>query len=530
VKVESYDVVQVGYGPVGQTMAALLGQQGHRVAVFERHRSLSGLPRAGHVDHEIMRIFQSIDVADRIESRAWPMTGYDILDAQGEILQALDWNHAGVSGWHSDYLFYQPDVEEALDARVRSHASVAVHMGTQVTAVMQRDDEVGLIVEDRDSGVPRSVTASFVIGADGANSVVREASGIDWEDLGFNADWLVIDVRPHDTAMQIDMPAAGQICDPARPVSLFRWLGREHCRWEFMLLPGEDPAQIATAESVWRLLAPWGLTPDNTDLVRHAVYTFRSRLAKEYVKGRTVLVGDAAHLMPPFMGQGMCSGIRDAKTLAWRLDLILRGRAGIGLLDGYASERRPHAEALIRASIGLGQVVCTLDPEVAAQRDAMFRADEAPPPEPFPGLVAGALHRDERGELKPPAGALTPQGVVRIGADAGRFDDIVGSGWRVIINDQHAISSLGDRHRTVLAALAAVVVQVGDVPGDGVAVDVDGTYRRWLGALDATAVVVRPDFYAFGAAATPHELATLIDDLGTQLEMTSSHDLAPSAT
>src|SRR5262249_51540279 len=151
----------------------------------------------------------------------------------------------------------------------------------------------------------------------------------------------VMDVRPHDPAMEIDMPAAGQICDPARPISLFRWLGLEHCRWEFMLLPGETHEQMENEEACWRLLARWGLARGNADLIRHAVYTFRSLLADTFQRGRTFLVGDAAHLMPPFQGQGMCSGIRDAKTLSWKLDLVLRGAADPALPETYTPERKP---------------------------------------------------------------------------------------------------------------------------------------------------------------------------------------------
>lgn len=509
-----YDVVQVGYGPVGQTAAALLGQAGHRVGVFERHRSLYGLPRAGHVDHEVMRIFQSLGAADEIAERAWPMTGYDLFDADRRLLQAIDWNHDGISGWHSDFLFYQPDLETALDRRVRSHESVDVELGAQVSGIREFADHVEVTVEPRDGSGSRTITTRFVIGADGASSTVRELVGIDREDFGFSADWLVLDVRPHDREMRIDMPPAGQICDPARPISLFRWLGREHCRWEFMLLPGERPDELNTPETVWRLLSPWGLTPDNTDLIRHAVYTFRSLLAERFHTNRVVLVGDAAHLMPPFMGQGMCSGIRDAKTLAWRLDLLLNGLTDAALLESYTAERRPHAEALIRASMALGYVVCTLDPDVAEQRDAMFRSGQAPPPEPFPGLTSGVLHTAVDGALMGPAGSLSPQGRVRVDGREGRFDDVVGRGWVIISRDAVA---LDEPAHALLCALDGQIAVLGTEPGQ--VVDLDGVYTDWLDEIGADAVVIRPDFHVFGSASDGSDVPPLLAELGRQLQL-----------
>lgn len=438
---ELYDVVQVGYGPVGQTMAALLGRQGHSVAVFERWPDLYALSRAGHCDHEIMRILQSVGGAAEVEAKAWPMTGYEWFNAEGEVLLRLDWDRDGPSGWHSDYLFYQPDLEEVLDRIVRTQPTVEVSRGWEAVSFVQHDGYVELTVREcgtgqsgprQPSGTTRTVRARYVIGADGANSFVRRASGIGWEDLGFEAEWLVVDVRPHDPGMQIDMPDAGQICDPARPTSLFRWLGRRHCRWEFMLLPGEIREEMESPEASWRMLARWGLTPDNADLVRNRVYRFRSLLAEEWRTSRAILVGDAAHLMPPFMGQGMCSGLRDAKNLAWKLDLVLRGKADPALLDTYEPERKPHVRTVIEMSVELGKVICVSDPEMAAARDEAFFSGRVPPPPPFPGLVGGALHRDAYGTPVPPAGRLGVQGRVTYRGRTGLFDDVVGQGWAVI--------------------------------------------------------------------------------------------------
>lgn len=525
---ETFDVVTVGYGPVGQMLTALLGRAGYRVAVFEQHASLYPLSRAGHLDHEIMRILQSLGVAEEFEERAWAMTGYDLLDADRHLLQRIPWNREGPSGWHSDYLFYTPNLQDTLDRVAREQPTVEVNHGWKAVELTQHADHADLTVQkahfEKESGwvfedETRTVRARYIVGTDGANSFIRSSCGIDWEDLGFEAEWLVIDVRPNDPTMEIDMPDAAQICDPARPISLFRWLGLEHCRWEFMLMPGETREQMRNAETCWRLLEPWGLNPDNASLTRHAVYQFRSRLAEDFRRGRVLLAGDAAHLMPPFQGQGMSSGIRDVKTLAWKLDLVLRGLASDALLDSYTQERQPHAEAVIRMSMALGDVVCTTDPEVAAARDEAFRTGSAPPPPSMPGIVDGILHRGPDGTPLLSAGQLSVQGRVQLDGKAGRFDDVIGQGWVLLTRGGDPSSVLTDEHKSLVEKLGMHVVHLA-TPGStdaGPVIDLTGNIAVWLGALEAAAVIVRPDYYLFGAVASMDELPEMVEDLARQI-------------
>jgi len=496
------DVIVVGYGPVGQSLAALLGRAGHSVIVCERRTGRYETPRAGHFDHEIMRLFQSLGVADEVAEVADPARVYEFLDPDGAVVSRLPRAWDAPSGWEASYHFYQPELEDVLDAAVRRVGGVDLRFGANVSGVRQEADHVVVTLEDGSA-----LTARYVIGADGANSIVRTLSRIGAEDLGFQADWIVVDVKPRPGAPALAIPDTGQVLNPARPSHMGRVSSRYY-RWEFMLVEGDDPAEIVRPERVWELLAPW-ISPEEGELVRQTVYTFRSVVADSFRSGRVLLAGDAAHLMPPFLGQGMCSGIRDAATLAWTLDLVLSGRAGSDVLDLYTASRKPHVLSYIQESVRIGTVVCETDPVRAARRREELRSSTELPPPFEPAVGAGFRAGD------PLAGGLGVQPVLRTAdGSVARADDIVGSGFAL-----YSLVDLDDAAAAAADQLAATVgLRVVVLGRDGL-VEEGSALQDWLATAGVVAVLIRPDFYVYGSAAQPEQIGGLLRSLQDALAL-----------
>ncbi|HTF35827.1 MAG TPA: bifunctional 3-(3-hydroxy-phenyl)propionate/3-hydroxycinnamic acid hydroxylase [Myxococcota bacterium] len=507
---ERYDVAIVGYGPVGQTLAILLGERGANVGVFEKQAAPYPMPRAVHFDHEIGRILQAAGIADDLVGRTEPAPIYEWRNAAGETLLRFGRDTGtSLSGWPESNMFAQPELEALLDARARSLSSVTVVRGCEVVAVRPGSEEVELGVVGP-HGQERPVRARYVAGCDGANSFVRSHLGARVTDLGFFFDWLIVDIIPHEK--RVWEPLNWQLCDPARPTTLVSG-GPGRRRWEFMRLPGESIEELNSEKTAWRLLEPWGVTASTATLERHALYRFQARWVDTWRKGRLLLAGDAAHQMPPFAGQGLCSGIRDAANLAWKLDLVLAGKAGEALLDTYPSERIPQVRAVIEFSMALGKVICVPDPDDAAARDArMIAAAKSvglSPPLPPPALGPGLfVPRD------PLAGQLFLQDRVRHGARTGLFDDVVGRGWTLLSPHCDPATQLAPELAAFFASLGGISAWVGN---DGPVVDVNGSYARWFSRAGVAVVLQRPDFYVFGTGPLEDGARRLVSTLRERL-------------
>jgi 2-polyprenyl-6-methoxyphenol hydroxylase-like FAD-dependent oxidoreductase len=419
-------------------------------------------------------------------------------------------------------MFSQPQLEEILDRTAKAVPSVDVHQGWEVAELSDTGADVRLSVRRGDGeegrwsarGPERELRARYAIGCDGANSLVRARMGTGVEDLGFAFDWLIADTIPRDADLLAGVNL--QRCDPARPTTLVSG-GPGRRRWEWMLLPGEKAERVEDPAFVWRLLADSGVGPADVALERHTVYTFRARWVERWRVGRLLLAGDAAHLMPPFAGQGMCSGVRDAVTLAWHLDLVLRGRAAPDTLDTYTSERRGHLQSAIAVSVQLGEVICIADEAEAAARDeAMLAAAaeagasaiELPPANLGPGIHEGP---PAAGDPANAGGTLFPQARVCTARGDCLLEDTIDPGFVLYALDVSPATLLDAGGAAFLRELGASLVEIDEE------LDRDGTYRAWFDAHGCTVALVRPDFYVFGTAVSAEHTPALIDRLRTAL-------------
>ncbi|MHB9834708.1 bifunctional 3-(3-hydroxy-phenyl)propionate/3-hydroxycinnamic acid hydroxylase MhpA [Paraburkholderia terrae] len=531
------DVAIVGYGPVGQSLSILLGERGYNVAVFDRWPSLYPLPRAVFHDHEIRRVFHAMDIGEDVERISQPSAKYQWFNADWKTLVEIDWSAESISDGPVGYLFNQPSLEALLDKKAKSLPNVSVQQGWEATQLQQLPDCCELTLRRGamnganwdPTGETQTVRARYVVGADGANSFVRKSQNIEFDDLGFQEDWLVIDLKPND-GVTLDVPDIGQWCNPARPTTMVPG-GPGYRRWEFMRLPHETIEDLQKPEKVWELLSPW-VTPKNATLVRYAVYKFRSLIARNWHTGHVVLAGDAAHQMPPFMGQGMCSGIRDAWNLAWRFDLILKGISSNRVLEGYTPERRPQVRAVIDASIAMGQVVCISDKDEAARRDEAYLSGQVPPLPPFPGLTDGLICKDPEFACESVAGLLSVHGQVNNLGEASRYDDAVPNGFHVIALDAHPNPYLDAKGKAALAAIGGrsigITTDSDKAVKDRVLYDVSGKYKQFFDEHGVKAIVVRPDYYVFGGVKTLEQLPALLSDLVSRLSIDEHAEAAVS--
>jgi resorcinol 4-hydroxylase (NADPH) len=490
-----FDVVINGCGPTGLISALLLARAGHSVAILDRYDEIYPLPRAIGYDHEVARILNLLKLSEAMEPLTAKPDIYQWRNAQNELLFELSWGvGTSLSGFRNSYIFSQPDMERVLNIAAQANPLIDVLRGVDIQSVEQETETVSLTGQRR-NGEYVAVTGKWLIGADGANSTVRQCLGLELENLGFQADWLVVDVLPQPgQKLPFEDGLMLQVCDPARPTTVVSG-GPGRRRWEFMALADETLADLNSPDCAWKLLEPWGLTPENAVLERHAIYTFKGAVAPRWRRGRGFIAGDAAHLTPPFAGQGLCAGFRDAAAIAWRLDLALKGKASEALLDSYESERREHARTWVMNAIELGKVICVLDPSIAAHRDADMiaaRRNDVPPPASLalPSLGAGLFLPDLHG------GKLAIGGIVSKNGSEGHIDDLLPTGFVLLGRNGTTISDLSDASRRDFESIGGVCVALGP---DGDAVDCQETYLPWFDEIDADVALIRPDFYLFGA-------------------------------
>lgn len=505
----SCDVAIVGFGPAGVVAAALLGQAGVKVYACDRLEGVYQIPRAISLDHEIMRVFQQLGVVDAVQPFCEPFTPSEYFGVDGQLIRRMTMVEPPYPQGHTPSLvFTQPKVEQVLRDRVAQMPNVTVELGVEMRRIEPDAQGVTLAIE-ASGGATHRVRARYAIACDGGASGVRTQLGMTLDDLDFDEPWLVVDVLVNERGLARLPKVSVQYCEPERPCTLV--IGpKNHRRWEISLKPGEDPAQVATDEATWQLLSRW-LTPEDGTLWRQASYRFHALVASQWRKGRVFLAGDAAHMQPPFLGQGMCQGVRDVTNLSWKLASVLKGEvqgaAAEALLDSYGTERKAHVRELTSRIKQVGAVICERDPAKARERDARLLAEaggtvrDMPRQDILPRLDGGLLSATDH----PARGSLFPQPLLRMGAQLRRMDEALGNGWRLVLaNGLEAppVQALPNGRALVLGT-------------DGE--DVEGVARAWFQRHGVAAALVRPDNYVYGTAGDATGAAALVAEAARAL-------------
>ena len=494
-----FDVAIVGFGPSGAVAAGLLGGMGLRTFVCDRSREIYDKPRAFALDHEIMRVFQQLGIAEQVLEFTEPFTPSEFYGVEGQLIKRFTTVEPPYPlGFNPSLVFSQPEVERILREHVAGLATVDVELGMTLVGMEQDAGSVRLQLQDEE-GAQREVRARYAIGCDGASSTLRALAGIGLDDLGFDQPWLVVDVLANERGLAKLPKVSLQVCEPQRPTTYL--VGpKNHRRWEISLNDGEDPQQVATPEGTWKLLSRW-ITPDDAVLWRQASYRFHALVADRWCVGRVFVAGDAAHQQPPFLGQGMCQGIRDVANLAWKLHAVIQSQAGDALLDTYGAERKAHVIELTTRIKAIGQIVGQRDLAKARARDAQLlqecgaKVQSQPRQSVQPALAQGLLSPIAHLAV----GTIFPQPWIVRGGRKHRMDELAGRGWRVVAAPGADAS----------AAQALTTVRIGSPEFR----EADGVAAQWFAQYKCSAAIVRPDHYAWGvadgAAALQEQLQTL---------------------
>ena len=503
------DVLICGLGPVGQLLALLLGRIGVATIAIDEAYEPYHLPRAAVVDDEVLRIFQAAGVDREVLADSQVQEAVSYVTAGGRAIEVF--RPAPSPLGHPPLVsIHQPSFERTMVAALEEYDEVELRWGQRLDAIDRRADHVTAWVRPAEGGRSTPVRARFLVGCDGARSAVRSRLNVAFGGSTFVQRWLVVDALVDRPLARVPHPHF--VGDVSRPIVTLPMSPGRH-RWEWMLHPGEAQEPFLDPVRIDELIAPW-LTDERVEVERAVVYTFHARTAKRWRVGRVLLAGDAAHVMPPFVGQGFSSGARDAANLAWKLDAVLHG-APERLLDSYEAERRPHVTSMQELAVRWGGVVQTTDAAVGFLRDAVLEGLDRSGVlawigrrvKPLPAFGTGAFaRRPNRLPFNRSVGALFPQ--------PDRLDDRLGVGWSAASRDPVSSAVLAD------AGLPVVGAEHPELAG-------------WLDRHDADWAILRPDRFVFacgGREEGADACAELRRTVGSGLRTATVSELAEVAS
>ena len=495
---EQFDIAICGYGPVGSTFAGLMGKLGHKVLVIDRNIGPSPTARAINTDGEQLRTFDRLGIAEKVVENSTEVHRVHFGDANLNPIQTIE-QPVGVSamGWPNQVLFYQPELEGFIRASVESENNIVIKEGTELLSF--DDTTEGVTLNCKNSECDLTFFSKYLIGCDGASSFVRRELDVDLEDFEYNQEWLVCDAH---LTKKINIPdkEAMQVCDPKRPGTYVPGR-RGHLRFEFKKMPGEDSKELEKEENVWKLLKPW-INENNAKLERAQVYSFHACIAETWRKGNVLIAGDAAHQMPPFMGAGMGTGIRDITNISWKLDLLLKNKAKEGILDTYQKERHSHAKWTIAQTVTIGQVI---EGFCAAAEGKEYEPKGPSYDVNFPHIPSG-IYSDPADMI---TGVPIPQPVLSKSNKKEMLDRIINGNFAVLTQESNL--DLTDKSKSIIDLLDIKLVTI--EPDEDTEERLKTVFEKYK------AVLVRPDKYTYGGVEDLSCLSEMIESLEKEFSL-----------
>lgn len=518
------DVIIAGGGPTGVMAANILGKYGLKTIVFDKLKDIYPNPRAAVIDDDIARIIQFAGLEEEILKLSTVSKGYKFLNQQRTPMFGFKRVEGNTSnGYPTTLVIRQPLIEEVLRSGLKQNENVTMFSNHEVLDVEEHNDLVTVKVKDLAAKEEKTFQAKYVIAADGARSKIRECLGIEREDMNFNHPWLIVDIK---APKELNLPNINQqFCHPSRAATCI-YLGNDMYRWEIALHEYETQSTYKTDESIKELLSNWMNTEDIT-VDRKIIYVFRSLLAKQGRKGRIFLAGDSAHQMPPFLGQGLSSGIRDVMNICWKIAHILKYDFSESILDSYEEERLPHVEKIMRHAVLLGEIIQTNNQEIADFRDRLFNYLNSIPnvKEALNNLAKAAspigigFHHPT---IKSDETTLFPQTTVTLadGTQA-KSDNVIGNRFAMVVSanvSENKLDALKQKlaalHLTDFIECLQVVTQQPVKAGQ----ILEGTphFSEWFEKNDVDVAIVRPDRYVY-AKGEAEIAGDILEDLAKSL-------------